>query len=272
MAKQPTGRYRPGPEGKNPSRFHSSKESAQLIWSIHPVLEALRVSPGNVKEIILEKDSGSRIETIIALAQKQHVPVRYDKGVFQKGGMIAGERHQGIIARIAFSYIDFDRMMASVADSHDVPFILVLDSIQDPQNLGAIIRSAVAAGCKKLILPKDRSAQITGAVVKTSAGAVFHMDICRVTNLAVTIDALREAGIWVFATAADGPQPIYQADFSVPVCLVIGNEEKGVRPLVKKHCDGLVSIPMAGEIDSLNASVAAGVVLFEIARQRSIGR
>jgi 23S rRNA (guanosine2251-2'-O)-methyltransferase len=269
MAKQPAARINSGhpKQKKNHRRLRNGK--VRFFWGIHPILEALRTSPASVKEVILERKPGARIQAIVDLAEEKKISVRYDKTVFQKAGIVGSERHQGVAARIAFPYVDFARMLSGLAEEKEPPFILVLDSIQDPRNLGAIIRSGVAAGCRKLILPRDRSAPLTGAVAKTSAGAVFHIDVCRVTNLTTSIEALKKAGIWVFATAADGPLSIYQADFRVPVCLVIGNEEKGVRPLVKKHCDGLVSIPMAGRLDSLNASVAAGVVLFEIARQRA---
>jgi 23S rRNA (guanosine2251-2'-O)-methyltransferase len=269
MAKQSADRIKSGHSKQKKSHRRSRNGKVQLFWGIHPVLEALLTSPASVKEVILEKKSGARIQEIVDLAEEKKIGVRYDKTVFQKAEIVGGERHQGVAALIAFPYVDFARILSELAEEKEPPFILVLDSIQDPRNLGAIIRSAVAAGCRKLILPKDRSAPLTGTVAKTSAGAVFHIDICRVTNLATSIDALKKAGIWVFATAALGPLTIYQADFRVPVCLVIGNEEKGVRPLVKKHCDGLVSIPMAGRLDSLNASVAAGVALFEIARQRA---
>jgi 23S rRNA (guanosine2251-2'-O)-methyltransferase len=127
----------------------------------------------------------------------------------------------------------------------------------------------VSAGVTKIILPKDRAAHVTGTVVKASAGAVFHVDVCRVTNLVTALDALKDEGIWVFGTAKDAPLTIYKADFTVPACLVIGNEEKGLRPRVRDHCDMLVTIPMQGKLDSLNASVATGVVLFEIVRQRN---
>jgi len=269
MAKQPADHFKSGPPKNKINHRHSQKSKTQFFWGIHSVLEALRAYPASIQEIILEKEPGMRIQGIVDLAEEMNVAVRYDRAFFQKEGAISSERHQGVAARISFPYIDFASLLAGLKQESDKPFILILDSVQDPRNLGAIIRSAVAAGCSKLILPKDRSALITGSVAKTSAGAVFHIDICQVTNLTTTIEALKEAGIWVFATAADGPLSIYQADFRVPVCLVIGNEEKGVRPLVKKHCDGLVSIPMTGPLDSLNASVAAGVVLFEIARQRA---
>jgi 23S rRNA (guanosine2251-2'-O)-methyltransferase len=270
MAKSPVDRSKPGPASRKKSHLKSAKSNVKVIWSIHPVLEVLKTSPGIVKEIIVDKRSGIKVEKIIKLAEYNNVIVRYDKTVFQKGGLVGEERHQGVVANIVFPYVAFSEMLAKLRKSDDIPFILALDSIQDPQNLGAIIRSAVAAGCKYLILPKDRAAQIIGTVAKTSAGAVFHINVCRVTNLVSTIDALREAGIWVFGATVGEPQTIYQADFSVPVCLVIGNEEKGIRPLVKKHCDVLVTIPMSSELNSLNASVAAGVILFEIARQRAI--
>jgi 23S rRNA (guanosine2251-2'-O)-methyltransferase len=232
-------------------------------------MEALKTSPSCIKEVIVENKQGTRIQKIIKLAEQQNVSVRYDKTVFQKEGVAEKERYQGVIASVLFPYVALSEVLLDLQKSEDVPFILALDSIQDPQNLGSIIRSAVAAGCKKLILPKDRSAQITGTVAKASAGAVFHIDVCRVTNLVSAFDALREAGVWIFGTSVDTSLSIYQADFNVPACLVIGNEEKGLRTLVKKHCDVLVTIPMFSELDSLNASVATGVVLFEMARQRT---
>ncbi|MFC1837866.1 23S rRNA (guanosine(2251)-2'-O)-methyltransferase RlmB [Thermodesulfobacteriota bacterium] len=245
-------------------------DNLQLVWSVHPVMEALKTSPGIVQEIIVAKTSGTKIKKIIEMAEQRNVVVRHDKAWFQKAELADEERHQGVIARISYPYVSLSEMLLELQDSENVPFILALDSIQDTRNLGSIIRSAVAAGCKKLILPKDRSAQITGSVAKASAGAVFHVDVCRVTNLVFAFDALREAGIWIFGTAVDVPLSIYQADFNVPACLVIGNEEKGLRTLVKKNCDILVTIPMFSELDSMNASVAAGVVLFEMARQRAL--
>ena len=275
MAKPPIDRLKSGSARHKKIRPQSTKSSVQVIWSTHPVMEALKTSPRNVKEVIVDKRSGAKTQKIVELAEQLNVTVRYDKAAFSKDalkrvGLADEERHQGVIAHVFYPYVGLAEMLADLQKSEDIPFVVALDSIQDPQNLGAIIRSAVAAGCKKLILPKDRSAQITGTVAKASAGAVFHIDVCRVTNLVSTIDALKEAGIWVFGTSVDAPLSIYQADFSVPACLVIGNEERGLRPLVKKHCDVLVTIPMYSELDSLNASVATGVILFELARQRAI--
>ena len=247
----------------------------QVICGIHPVLEVLQASPQNVKEVIVDRGSGTKTQKIIELAKQQKITVRYDKDEFtssalQEGGLTGEDRHQGVIARIFFPYHSFTELLDSLQNSTGIPFILALDSIQDPQNLGAIIRSAVAAGVTRIILPKDRAAHVTGTVAKASAGAVFHVDVCRVTNLVTAIDSLKKEGIWVFGTSKDAPLTIYEADFTVPACLVIGNEEKGLRPRVKEHCDMLVTIPMPGKLDSLNASVATGVVLFEIVRQRII--
>jgi 23S rRNA (guanosine2251-2'-O)-methyltransferase len=148
------------------------------------------------------------------------------------------------------------------------PLLLALDSIQDPHNLGAIIRSAVAAGVNGIILPRDRSVSITGTVIRISAGAVYHIDICMVTNLVSSIKSLKKNGIWIFGTTKDGARPIYDIDLTLPACLVIGSEGKGMRPLVAKQSDLLITIPMQSSLDSLNASVAAGIILFEIVRQR----
>jgi 23S rRNA (guanosine2251-2'-O)-methyltransferase len=275
MAKSPTDRLRSGSVKQKKSRHKSPKGSLQVIWGIHPVLEVLQASPQNVKEVIVDRGSGTKTQKIIELVKQQKITVRYDKDEFtssalQESGLTDEDRHQGVIARISFPYHSFTELLDNLQNSTGIPFILALDSIQDPQNLGAIIRSAVAAGFTRIILPKDRAAQITGSVAKASAGAVFHVDVCRVTNLVASIDALKEKGIWVFGTAKDAPLTIYEADFTVPACLVIGNEEKGLRPRVKEHCDMLVTIPMPGKLDSLNVSVATGVVLFEIVRQRII--
>jgi len=275
MAKAPSDRLGPGSARQNKSRPRSSKSNAQVIWGVHPVLEVLEASPQNVKEVIVDRGSGNKTQKIIELAKQRKITVRYDKDEFtssalQEGGLTGEDRHQGVIARISFPYHSFTELLDNLQNSIDIPFILALDSIQDPQNLGAIIRSAVSAGVTKIILPKDRAAHVTGTVAKASAGAVFHVSVCRVTNLVAAIDALKDEGIWVFGTAKDAPLTIYKADFTVPACLVIGNEEKGLRPRVRDHCDILVTIPMQGKLDSLNASVATGIVLFEIVRQRNI--
>ncbi len=246
-----------------------------FVGGIHSVLEALKANPHCVKEIFVEKDKkGLRLEELLEMAKQNRVPVTLgqpaSEGTYRKySGSLEQEQSQGVSARIVLPILALEELLAKLKKSDKPPLLLALDSIQDPHNLGAIIRSAVAAGVNGLILPKDRSAFITGTVVKVSAGAAFHLDICRVTNLVSSFKVLKEEGIWIFGTAKDSSQPVYETDLTVPACLVIGSEGKGLRPLVAECCDMYISIPMHGSLDSLNASVAAGIILFETVRQRT---
>lgn len=254
---------------------HKGESSEQLLWGIHPVSEFLKARPHQIEEITIHQPkAGTRLMEIVELARLQKVAVRF---VTDQGGDVRlsdeAEKTQGVSARIKpFFSLDLAELRAKIAgrsgSGEPPPVVVAIDSIQDPHNLGAIIRTAVAAGAVAMILPKDRTAPLSGAVAKSSAGALAHLDICRVTNLATTLKELKKEGLWVFGTIKDGPLSIYEADFSLPVCLVIGGEGKGIRPLVREQCDFLVSIPMQGGLDSLNASVAAAIILFEISRQR----
>ena len=255
-------------------RHRPTPQKDQLIWGIHPVLEALKACPNCVKEIFVEKHKkGLRLKELLEMAQQNSIPVAISKpaidGTHKKyPATLDQESSQGVSARIALPTLSLEELMGKLKNISNPPLLLALDSIQDPHNLGAIIRSAVAAGVNGLILPKDRSASITGTVIKVSAGAVFHLDICRVTNLVNSFKKLKKEGIWIFGTAKDSSQAVYETDLTVPACLVIGSEGKGLRPLVAEHCDMYISIPMRGSLDSLNASVAAGIILFETVRQR----
>ena len=246
----------------------------QLICGIHPILEALKECPQCLKEIYSAKSKPSqRVEEILDLAHKNDIPVRIGSGqtveYFRNTlEMMDMESSQGLFARIVFPIISFDVFMESLQSVPNPPLLLALDSIQDPHNLGAIIRTAVAAGANGLILPKDRSAAITATVIRVSAGAIFHLKVSRVTNLVSCFKELKKAGIWVFGATKDSNGSIYEVDLTVPACLVIGSEGKGLRPLVAENCDHLISIPMQSSLDSLNASVAAGIILFETVRQR----
>ena len=251
-----------------------SHSRSELIWGIHPVTEALRFRPRAIREIFIHKDKpGHRLEQIIILAQSNGIPVRISSG---RTGTDSDkpdqpseqERSQGVSARIVLPMLKLDDLLVKLKDSVNPPLLLALDSIQDPHNLGAIIRSAVAAGANAIILPKDRSVPVTGAVMKVSAGSVFHIDICRVTNLVNCLKMLKENGIWIFGATNAGDQLVYDTDLTVPACLVIGSEGKGLRPLVAEQCDLHIAIPMQSDLDSLNAAVAAGIILFETVRQR----
>lgn len=236
-----------------------------LIWGIHPILEILHDGPEQVREISIQQPgSAKKLQTIINLAEKYRIKINSVAKI-----TIPGEthpNHQGVVARVkGHQTVGLDELLAG-----QPPLLVALDSISDPHNLGAIIRSAAAAGATGILIPKDRAAQITGTVVKVAAGALAHIKICRVTNLSDSLRILKDSGYWIFGGAGEGQQTIYQADFSGPTCLVIGSEGKGIRKLVRKQCDVLVKIPMAGKINSLNASVAAGIMLFEIVHQKEI--
>jgi len=245
------------------------------VWGVHPIRELLNRDPARISEVVIHHlRPGPKLQEISRLARELGIKVRFDpsgKKISAVDSGVDGElRHQGITATVLpFGLVSLEEMVArSRADSRP-PLLLALDSIQDPYNLGAIIRSALAAGVHGVILTKDRSAPLTGTVAKASAGAIAHMQICRVVNLVAALNYLKKEGVWIFGTAKDAPLSIYQTDFSGPACLVVGGEGKGIRPLVREQCDFLVTIPMQGGLDSLNSSVAAAVVLFEIARQRS---
>jgi 23S rRNA (guanosine2251-2'-O)-methyltransferase len=247
--------------------------SEDLLWGTHPVFEALEKEAGRFSEIILQKERrGAKIEEIIRLARDLKVKISFVDSIRLVGEGASQVRHQGIVARISEAvFIALEDLIKKVTDLKQngiVPRLIVCDSLQDPHNLGAIIRSALASGANGVVVTRERSAPIGGTVAKASAGAVSHIDICQVTNLTTTLKMLKEAGFWVFGAVKEGDaQSLYEADLTVPACLVVGSEGKGIRPLVKKECDVLISIPMVGSLDSLNSSVAAAVILFEAMRQ-----
>lgn len=238
-----------------------------LIWGIHPVLEALRGNPGLVREVITQGRPGSaKIQEIIDLAGRQGIPVSNPPRLPLPAGEVPAN-HQGVMARLkGFPTCSLEDLLSAPETSP--PTLVALDSIQDPHNLGAIIRSAAAAGAAGVIIPKDRSAPLEGAAAKVAAGAMGRIKVCQVTNLVDSLRQLKEAGYWIYGAEGQSGQSIHATDLSGKLCLVIGSEGKGLRPLVRQQCDFLVAIPMSGLVESLNASVAAGVMLFEIVRQK----
>ena len=177
--------------------------------------------------------------------------------------------HQGIIAlAAAHTYCSIDDILEEAAARGETPLIVICDELSDPHNLGAILRSAECAGAHGVIIPKRRSVGLTATVAKASAGAVEYMKVARVTNISAAISELKEKGVWIFGTAAEGSIPMYKADLAGPAAIVIGNEGDGMSPLVRKNCDVMVNIPMKGRISSLNASAAASILLYEALRQR----
>lgn len=238
--------------------------SEMLIWGIHPVLEILRNSPDQIKEILIQNScSAKKLEEIIPLIKNSNIKTTTIDKIIIPGE--ANPNHQGVLAKIKGTHpVSLTELLDKNPD-----LLLALDSISDPHNLGAIIRSAAAAGVAGILIPKNRAAQISGTVAKVAAGALAHVKICQVTNLSSSLQKLKDAGFWIFGAAGEGEQTIYQTDFSGPTCLVIGSEGKGIRQLVRKQCDFLINIPIRKEINSLNASVATGIILFEIARQKA---
>jgi 23S rRNA (guanosine2251-2'-O)-methyltransferase len=245
-----------------------------LLWGVHPVIEALQKEPGRITEIILQQDKkGGKWEKLIELARTKKVKLTFVSSLRLSGEGSSQVRHQGIVARISqTSLLPFADMLQkfdlSIKEGGH-PRLIICDSLQDPHNLGAIIRSAHASGFNGVVITRERSAPLGGTAAKSSAGAISHIDICQVTNLATSLQQLKGAGAWIFGAVKDATaQSIFKTDFMLPACIVIGGEGQGIRQLVRKQCDFLVSIPMVGTLDSLNSSVAAGIIMFEVLRQR----
>jgi len=239
-----------------------------LIVGRQPVLEALKSRQPIERILILHGTAGSHIDQAIQLARKLAIPVKEtDKERFAE---LAGDTlTQGIIAIIdTYRYAEVEEILALAQQKNEPPFILILDEIEDPHNLGALIRSAECAGIHGIIIPLHNAASVNSTVAKTSAGATAHLPIARVTNIAQTLDELKKAGVWIVGTELETAKLYYEHDYRGSLAIVIGNEGKGIRRLVKEKCDFLVKIPMHGMIESLNASVAGALVMFEAAKCR----
>lgn len=231
------------------------------------VLEAFRSGKTIDKLFILDGCQDGPIKSIVREAKKTDAIINYvDK---ERLDRLAGTgHHQGVVAiGAAYEYAEVDDILASAKEKGEDPFIFILDEIEDPHNLGAIIRTANLAGAHGVIIPKRRAVGLTATVAKTSAGAINYTPVAKVTNISQTIEELKKQGLW-FVCADMGGETMYNLNLKGPIGLVIGNEGNGVSRLVKDKCDFIASIPMKGDIDSLNASVAAGVLAYEIVRQR----
>ena len=238
-----------------------------IIAGRNPVMEAIR-SGRSIESILVAKGerSGS-VVAIIAKAKQKNIPVK-DVDSKKLDFLAKGVNHQGIVAQCAVKeYSTLEEIFALAEERGESPFIIVLDKIEDPHNLGAIIRTAECAGAHGVIIPERRSAGLSYTVEKTSAGALEYMPIVRVKNISAVLQKLKDKGIWVYGADMDG-EHYKKVNFDGAVALVIGNEGKGISPLVAKDCDVIVSLPMKGKINSLNASVAAGILMYEIADKR----
>jgi len=244
----------------------AAKPNADLVWGIHMVEELLRERPESLVEVYFSKQNSAKLETLVQLCRDNNVPIQFAENSWNLPDHAV---HQGVTARIKpFATIDLAQLISLSAQKSN-PIILALDTIQDPHNFGAMIRSASAAGVTAILFTKDRSAPLSGTVAKVSAGAISHVPLCPVANMTGSLQKLKDNGFWVYGADGAADQTMYQTEFAGSICLVIGGEAKGIRPLVKKSCDFLVSIPMQSSLDSLNASTAAAIILFEIARQQT---
>ena len=262
---------RPERENRN-DRFKAPEaapeETEGQLEGRNAVTEALRAGRTIDKVFVAEGDTDRGLQRLAAQAKEAGaviVPVdrrRLDTMSFTHS-------HQGIIAlAAAHEYATVDDILEEAAARGEAPLIVICDELTDPHNLGAIMRSAECAGAHGIIIPKRRSVSLTATVAKASAGAVEYMKVARVTNINNAINELKEKGVWVFGTAAEGSIPMYKADLTGPAAIVIGNEGEGMSQLVRKNCDVMVHIPMKGKISSLNASAAASILLYEAVRQR----
>lgn len=237
-----------------------------LIAGRNAVIEALRAKKPIDKIFVLDGCQDGPIRTIVREAKKTDAILKFvDK---ERLNQLTNEHHQGVVAIVAaYEYGTIDDLFKRAEEKGEDPFFILLDGIEDPHNLGAIIRTANLAGAHGVIIPKHRSVGITPTVAKTSAGAINYTPVVKVTNIGKAMDELKERGMWFACADMDG-EVIYRQNLTGSIGLVIGNEGSGVSRLVKEKCDFISSIPMKGDIDSLNASVAAGVLAFEVVRQR----
>ena len=243
------------------------RNSENVIEGRNPVLEALRAGKEIDKIFLLEGSKDGPIMTIEREAKKRSVPLQFVKKE-RLDQLSELKKHQGVIAyTAAFSYAEVSDILENAKKKGEAPVIILLDGIEDPHNLGAIIRTANLAGAHGVIITKHHAAGLTAAAVKASAGAVSFTPVAKVTNLSKAIEELKKEGLWFVCADMEG-EVMYQANLTGPIGLVIGNEGSGVSRLVRENCDITARIPMHGDIDSLNASVAAGVLAYEILRQR----
>ena len=231
------------------------------------VLELFR-SNTPIDKLLVEQSAKNSLTEIISKAQKQRIKISFlPKEALDRESTV--KNHQGVIAFVSgYQYSDLDDIIAFAESKNQAPFILLCDGIADPHNLGSLIRTCECAGVHGIVLPKNRSCQINETVIKVSTGACFNMKIARVTNLNDCIRKLKQKQIWVFGLEADGTEN-YKTDLTMPVALVVGSEGFGMSELSKKLCDGILSLPMYGKVNSLNASVAGAVAIYEVVRQRS---
>jgi 23S rRNA (guanosine2251-2'-O)-methyltransferase len=243
--------------------------SASHLFGIHAIQAALEYSPQKILKIWVDPQrQDQRLQSLLNDLENQGIqPEKTDRKKLDK--MADGKNHQGIVASIELPpMLNEDALKSAIGRLEGTPLFLVLDQVQDPHNLGACLRTADATGAHGIIIPKDNAVGITPVVCKVASGAAETVPVYQVTNLARTLRWLKEQNIWVMGTAGDAPQTLYQSQMDLPLAIVMGTEGTGMRHLTRQQCDFLVKIPMTGQVESLNVSVAAGILLYEVFRQR----
>jgi 23S rRNA (guanosine2251-2'-O)-methyltransferase len=243
----------------------------RTLYGVNPVRELLRSGGEGIAELWLLQggERGRAFHDLAQLARERGAKVR--EAPRARLDRLAGtDRHQGVVAVVGdYRYRDLDDLLAEARDREEPALVVVLDGIEDPHNLGAIVRSAHALGAHGVVIPKDRAASVTPAAAKASAGAIEHCPVSRVTNLSQALDHLKGAGLWAVATDSSSPTDLSEIDLTIPLVLVVGSEGSGVRPLIRRNCDHVARIAMKGKVGSLNASAAAAIALYEASRQRN---
>ncbi len=254
-------------QGQKPDQVRDQNENQDYIIGKNPVIEALKSERDINKILIAEGSQSGQMQQVIGMAKEANVIVQFVPK--KKIDQLADGNHQGVIAQVAaYEYAEIDDLFALAEKKNEAPFFLLLDEIEDPHNLGSIMRTADASGAHGIIIPKRRAVGLTATVAKLSTGAIEYIPVARVTNMAQTIDELKERGVWIAGTDASAKQDFRQMDGTLPLGLVIGSEGKGMGRLIRDKCDFLLSLPMVGHVTSLNASVAAALLMYEVHRKR----
>ena len=246
--------------------------ATDYLFGINAIRETIIAAPNSVREIFVnESSTHSRLQELVAEARQLGLPVSF-RSMRDLDRLAQGQRHQGVVAVVeAYAYADFELLLQAVATASVPELVLILDGIVDPRNFGALLRTAEAAGVKHVVIPKDRSVDVTPMVVKASAGAAHYLRIYKVTNLRRAMQELKRAGYWTVGLAAASKESLYDRDFPDKLAIVLGSEATGVRPINLRECDFLVSIPMLGKVASLNVGVAGAVFLYELVRHKRSG-
>lgn len=252
------------------ARADGSGEAPDLLYGVHAVREALRTGSRPLSRLLVVRQDG-RFADLVRLARLARVPVHQEPpSVFDR--LVPHGNHQGVIGLVAAKpYAELETILGTARRRGEPPFLVILDGVEDPRNLGAVLRTAEAAGVHGVVIPERRSVGLTGTVAKAAAGALEHLHVGRAKNISRLIEVLRREGVWVYGLDTRAPRPYTALDLRGPVALVLGGEGKGVRPGVLDKCDAIAGIPMVGHVESLNVSVAAGIVMYEGLRQRGIG-